>query len=44
MQETFTDVTMKTSMREPVVLKVGSSHIRVTSVSLSEGPFSFPEA
>ena len=28
-------------MREPVVLKVGSSHIRVTSVSLGEG--SFPE-
>ncbi|KAF8165773.1 hypothetical protein B0H34DRAFT_794124 [Crassisporium funariophilum] len=29
--ETFTDVTMKTSMRVPVVLRVGSTHIRVTS-------------
>jgi hypothetical protein len=38
-QESFTDVTMKTSMREPVVLKVGSSHVRVTSVSLGEGSF-----
>ena len=35
-QENFTDV-MKTAMRVPVVLKVGSSHIRVTSVSLSSG-------
>ena len=42
MQESFNNVTMKTSMREPVVLKVGSSHIGVTSVSLSEGLF-FPE-
>ncbi|KAF8806096.1 hypothetical protein BYT27DRAFT_7141632 [Phlegmacium glaucopus] len=31
-QETFTDVTMKNSMRVPVALKVGSGHIRVTSV------------
>ena len=40
MQESFSDVTMKTSMREPVELKVGSSHIRVTSVSLGEGSLS----
>jgi hypothetical protein len=41
MQESFTGVTMKTFRREPVVLQVGSAHIRVTSVSLGEG--SFPE-
>ena len=39
-QESFTNVNMKTSMRMPVELKVGSSHILVTSVSLSE--ISFP--
>ena len=39
-QENFTDATMKKSMRVPVVLKIGSSHIRVTSVSLSEGSLS----
>ena len=33
-QESFTDVNMKTSMRVPVELKVGSSHIRIISVSL----------
>jgi hypothetical protein len=36
-QENFTDVTMQTpTMRMPVVFKVGSSHIRVTSVSSSK--------
>ena len=33
-QENFTDVNMKTSIRVPVELRVGSSHIRVTSVSI----------
>jgi hypothetical protein len=41
-QEIFTDVVMKTSMRVPVVLKVGSSHVRVTSVSF-KGRLSFPD-
>ncbi|KAF8883153.1 hypothetical protein CPB84DRAFT_1817082 [Gymnopilus junonius] len=30
--ETFYDVTMRTPMRIPVIMRVGSSHIRVTSV------------
>lgn len=41
-QENFTNVNMKTSMRVPVELKVGSTHIRVTSVSLREISL-FPE-
>ena len=31
--ETFYDVTMRTPMRIPVILRVGTTHIRVTSVS-----------
>lgn len=40
--EKFANVNMKTSMWMPVELNVGSSHIRVTSVSLSE--ISFPRS
>ena len=42
-QENFNDVIMKTPMRMPVELKVGSSHIRITSVRLCENPL-FPES